>query len=56
MMRLIVEVVIIGAVIYVGWNKPFKDRVAQANTTINSELHVVSSKLQKHEDSSVHRH
>jgi hypothetical protein len=55
-MRLIVEIVIIGALIYVGWNKPFKDQLAQANTTITSRLHGVGSKLQKHQDSSVRRY
>ena len=37
-MRLLAEIVIIGALIYFGWNKPFKEQVAQASTTIESKL------------------
>ena len=55
-MRLLAEIVIIGALIYLGWNKPFKDQVAQASTTIESKLHRTGSKLQKHEDPSVRRY
>jgi hypothetical protein len=55
-MRLVVEILIVAALIYFGWNKPFKERVAQANTTITSKLHGVGSKLQKHEDPSVRRY
>jgi hypothetical protein len=55
-MRLVVEIVIIGALISLGWNKPFKDWTAQANTTINSNLHRAGSTLQKHQDPSVRRH
>ena len=54
-MRLLAEIVIIGALIYFGWNKPFKEQVAQASTTIESKLHGAGSKLQKHQDPSVRR-
>jgi hypothetical protein len=47
-MRLLAEILIIAALIYSGWNKPFKDRVAQANRTITSKLHGLGSALQKH--------
>jgi len=55
-MRFVIEVVIIGAVIFLGWSKPFKEHFAQANRTITSTLHGVGSKAQKHEDPSVKRH
>jgi len=48
--------VIIGAVISLGWSKPFKERFAYANRTITSALHGAGSKLQKHQDPSVKRH
>jgi hypothetical protein len=47
---------IIAALIFYGWNTPFKDHVAQANTTINNKLHGVGSKLQKNQDPSVRRY
>ena len=55
-MRLIAEILIIAALIYFGWNKPFNEYVAQANTTITTKLHGVGSKLQKHQDPSVRRY
>jgi len=55
-MRLVVEIVIIGAVISLGWSKPFKDWTDQANRTITSALHGAGSKLQKHQEPSVKRH
>jgi hypothetical protein len=55
-MRLFAEIVIIGALIFLGWNKPFKDQVAQASTTIETKLHGTGTKLQKHEDPSVRRY
>jgi hypothetical protein len=55
-MRLLAELVIIAALISLGWNTPFKDHVAQANRTINAKLHGLGSALQKHEDPSVRRH
>jgi len=55
-MRLLAEIGIIGALIYFGWNKPFKEQVAQASTTITTKLHGVGSKLQKNQDPSVRRY
>jgi len=55
-MRFVIEVVIIGAVISLGWSKPFKYWADQANRTITSSLHGAGSKLQKHQDPSVKRH
>ena len=55
-MRLLAEIVIIGALIFLGWNKPFKEQVAQASTTITTKLHGVGSKLQKNQDPSVRRY
>jgi Tfp pilus assembly protein PilO len=55
-MRLVVEIVIIAAVVFLGWNKPFKEQVAQARTTIESNLNRTGSTLQKNQDSSVKRY
>ena len=55
-MRLLAELVIIGALIFLGWNKPFKEQVAQASTRIESKLHGTGSKLQKNQDPSVRRY
>ena len=55
-MRLLAEIVIIAAVIFLGWNKPFKEHVDQAYATIESKLHRTGAKLQKHEDPSVKRY
>lgn len=55
-MRLLAELVIIAALISLGWNKPFKDQVAQASRTINTQLHSLGKGLQKNEDSSVRRY
>jgi hypothetical protein len=55
-MRLLVEILIIAAVIFFGWNKPFKDQVAQASRTINSTLDSMGGTLQKHQDKSVKRY
>jgi hypothetical protein len=55
-MRLLAELVIIAALIYLGWNKPFEERVAQTKTTITNKLHGLGKGLQKHEDPSVRRH
>jgi Tfp pilus assembly protein PilO len=55
-MRLLVELLIIAAVIYLGWTKPFSEQVAQANRTITNQLHSLGKGLQKHEDPSVRRH
>jgi len=55
-MRLLVEILIIVALIYVGWNTPFKQYAHQANTTITSALDSLGSNLQKHQDKSVKRY
>jgi hypothetical protein len=55
-MRLLAEILVIAALIYFGWNTPFKDHVAQATTTITTKLQGVGAKLQKHQDPSVRRH
>jgi hypothetical protein len=55
-MRLFLEILIIVALIMFGWNKPFKDWTAQANTTIRSTLDGLGGALQKHEDESVRRY
>ncbi len=55
-MRLLAEILIIAALIYFGWNTPFKDHVAQANTTITTKLHGLGKGLQKHQDPSVKRY
>jgi len=54
-MRFVVEVVIIGVVISLGWSKPFKEHFAYLNRTITSTLHDAGSKAQKHQDPSVKR-
>jgi hypothetical protein len=38
-MRLLIEIVIIGALISLGWNTPFKEWSNQANTEIQTLLH-----------------
>ena len=55
-MRLLAEIVVIAALIYFGWNTPFKERAAQANTTITNKLRGIGSKLQEHQDPSVRRY
>ena len=55
-MRLLAEIVIIAAVIFLGWNTPFKDQMAQANTTITTKFDGLGAKLQKHQDPSVRRY
>ena len=37
-MRLTAEIIIIAALISLGWNKPFKEQFAQANTIITTKL------------------
>jgi len=56
MKRLFVEIVIIAAVIYLGWNTPFKDWTAQAHAKINSTFDTLGGDLQKHQDPSVKRY
>ena len=55
-MRLLAEILNIAALIYFGWNKPFNEYVAQANTTITTKLQGAGKGLQKHQDPSVRRY
>ena len=55
-MRLLGVIVIVGVLIYLGWSKPFKERYAEAKTTITSELNDLGKKPQKKQDSSAKRH
>jgi hypothetical protein len=55
-MRFVIEVVIIGVVISLGWSKPFKEHYAYVNRTITSELHDIGKKSQKKQDTSVKPH
>jgi len=55
-MRLLVEILIVAAVIYFGWNKPFKEYAAKAKTTITTKIDGLGGTLQKHQDSSVKRY
>jgi hypothetical protein len=55
-MRLLGELLIIAAVIYLGWNTPFKDPVAQVYAKITSALDVMGGSLQKNQDQSVRRY
>jgi predicted negative regulator of RcsB-dependent stress response len=56
MMRLLAELVIIAALIFFGWNKPFKDWTAQAHTKISSAFDSMGGNLQKNQDPSVKRY
>jgi hypothetical protein len=38
-MRLLLEIVIVGALIYVGWNRPFKEWAAQGRAITTSKIH-----------------
>jgi hypothetical protein len=55
-MRLLAEILIIAALIYVGWNTPFKQYADRANRTITSTLDGMGGSLQKHQDKSVKRY
>jgi hypothetical protein len=55
-MRLLVEILIVAAVIYFGWNKPYKEYVDRAKTTITNKIDGLGGTLQKHQDSSVKRY
>jgi len=56
MMRLLAELVIIAALIFFGWNTPFKDWTAQANKKITSTVDGLGGGLQKNQDPSVKRY
>jgi hypothetical protein len=38
-MRLLVEIVIVAALIYLGWNRPFKDWAALGSAMATSKIH-----------------
>jgi hypothetical protein len=38
-MRLLLEIVIVSALIYFGWNKPFKEWAAQGTARATSKIH-----------------
>jgi hypothetical protein len=55
-MRLLVELVIIAALIFIGWTTPFKERVDQTKAKITSTLDSMGGTLQKHQDKDVRRY
>jgi hypothetical protein len=55
-MRLLAEIVIIGALISIGWNTSFKEQVDQTKAKIESTLHRTGSGLQRNQDPSVKRY
>ena len=55
-MRLLAEILVIALLIYIGWNKPFKEQVARTKATITSTLDEMGGTLQKHQDKSVKRY
>jgi hypothetical protein len=55
-MRLSVEIAIIAAVIFLGWNTPFKDWTAEAYGKINSTFDSLGGSLQKNQDQTVRRY
>ena len=56
MKRLLAEIVIIVAVIFLGWTKPYKDWTDQAYAKITSTLDQMGGNLQKNQDQSVKRY
>jgi len=38
-MRLLIEIVIVAALIYLGWNRPFKEWAAQGSAMATSRIH-----------------
>jgi hypothetical protein len=56
MRRLLIEVVIIAALIFFAWNKPFGEWTAQAYSNINSAFDRLGGNLQKNQDPSVKRY
>ena len=55
-MRLLVEILIIAALISVGWRTPYKQYADWAKTTIDLNLHRVGHTMQKNQDESVRRY
>jgi hypothetical protein len=56
MRRLLIEVVIIAALIFLAWNRPFGEMAAEAKITINSAFDSLGGSLQKNQDPSVRRY
>jgi hypothetical protein len=56
MKRLLIEVVIIGALIFFAWNKPFGVWTAQTYQSISSAFDRLGGDLQKNQDPSVKRY
>ena len=56
MKRLLIEIAIVAAVIYFGWNKPFGEWAGQMTGRVNSTLDELGGDLQKNQDSSVKRY
>ena len=52
-MRLLVELLVIAALIFLGWTTPFKQYADRAKGTITSALDEMGGTLQKHQDKSV---
>ncbi len=55
-MRLLAEILIIAALIFVGWNTPFKQYADQAYAKVTSTLDSMGGSLQKNQDKSVKRY
>jgi len=55
-MRLLAELLIIVALIFLGWNTPFNQYAYQAKTKITSVLDGLGGSLQKNQDKSVKRY
>jgi hypothetical protein len=55
-MRLLVEILVIAALIYFGWNTTFKERADRTKATITSVLDGLGGALQKNQDESVRRY
>jgi hypothetical protein len=55
-MRLLIEIAVVAALIFLGWNTPFKERADQANRKITATLDQLGGSLQKHQDKSVRRY
>ena len=55
-MRLLAEVLIMAAVITVGWNTPYKQYYDKAYTEITATLDRMGGSLQKNQDQSVKRY
>jgi len=56
MKRLLIEVVIIGGLIWFAWNKPFGVWTSQTYTSISDAFDRLGGSLQKNQDQSVKRY